>query len=236
MNKIKYAMVIVIIIGLLSSVCLGEERQKLTDLKDRLSYGLGYQFGENLKKQGVEINLDVYTAGFRDATAGKDRLITQEETQSVIRELQTKLAAGRQKDLKEKGERNLPAGKAFLEENKKQDGVKVLPSGLQYKVLEEGSGKKPGANDMVTVDYRGTLIDGVEFDSSLKRGRPATFKVSEVIKGWTEALQLMKTGARWQLFIPPELGYGEYGNAAIEPNSVLVFEVTLVSIGTAEKK
>ncbi len=236
MKYTSYLFTVVLGIGLLCSVCRAEEKPKLTDLKDRVSYSLGYTFGENLKKQGVEINLDVYTAGFRDATAGKERVLSQEEIQAVIYELQRRQAASRQKDLQEQGARNLAAGKAFLEENKKHDGMKVLPSGLQYKVLEEGSGKMPVGQDTVTVNYRGTLIDGTEFDSSLKRGQPATFRANEVIKGWTEALQLMKEGAKWQLFIPPELGYGEHGNAVIGPNSVLVFEVVLISVGTPEKK
>jgi FKBP-type peptidyl-prolyl cis-trans isomerase FklB len=138
--------------------------------------------------------------------------------------------AARQKKIKEIAERNLAAGKAFLEENKKKEGVKTLPSGLQYKVLAEGSGKIPKASDNVTVNYKGTLINGTEFDSSYKRGKPTTFQVDKVIRGWTEALQLMKEGSKWQLFIPLELGYGERGAEPVPPNSVLIFEVELISV------
>jgi FKBP-type peptidyl-prolyl cis-trans isomerase FklB len=138
--------------------------------------------------------------------------------------------AARQKEIKEIAERNLAAGKAFLEENKKKEGVKTLPSGLQYKVQTEGSGKTPKATDQVTVNYKGTLINGSEFDNSYKRGKPATFQVDKVIRGWTEALQLMKEGSKWQLFIPSELGYGERGAGPVPPNSVLIFEVGLISV------
>jgi FKBP-type peptidyl-prolyl cis-trans isomerase FklB len=127
-------------------------------------------------------------------------------------------------------EKNLSEGKAFLEENKKKEGVKTLSSGLQYKVLAEGFGKTPKAADNVTVNYKGTLINGAEFDNSYKRGQPATFKVNGVIKGWTEALQLMNEGSKWQLFIPPELGYGDRGAGPVPPNSTLIFEVELISV------
>lgn len=231
MNCAKYLFTGVFIIGLLVSVCGAEEKQKLNDRKDKESYSLGYQFGESLKNQGLEINFEIYAAAIRDALVGKKPLLSQEEIRVTIVELQKRVAAAKQKEKKDISEKNLAEGKAFLEENRKKEGVKVLPSGLQYKVLTEGSGKTPAATDTVTVHYRGTLINGTEFDSSWKRGKPATFKVTGVIKGWTEALQLMKEGAKWQLFIPPEMAYREGDNPRIGPNSLLIFEVELISVG-----
>ena len=157
--------------------------------------------------------------------------MSQEDIRAAITGLQQRLQAAREKEMKEMAAKNLDEGKKFLVENQKKGGIKTLPSGLQYKVLTEGSGKMPKAEDTVTVNYKGTLIDGTEFDSSYKRGQPATFQVKGVIKGWTEALQLMKQGAKWQLFIPPELAYGERGAGRdIGPNATLIFEVELISV------
>jgi FKBP-type peptidyl-prolyl cis-trans isomerase FklB len=157
--------------------------------------------------------------------------MSQEEIRATLTSLQQRLVAARQKELKEKAAKNTEEGKKFLAENQKKAGVKTLPSGLQYKVLTEGAGKTPKAEDTVTVNYKGTLIDGTEFDSSYKRGQPATFQVKGVIKGWTEALQLMKEGSKWHLFIPPELAYGERGAGRdIGPNATLIFEVELLTV------
>jgi len=227
----KYFLITLLSVAFLSSVCYADEKLDLKDQKDKESYSLGYQFGQNLKSQGVEINLDIYTSGIRDALGGKDSLMSQEEIRTTIEELQKRVMAARQKELKEKAEKNLSESKAFLEENKKKEGIKTLPSGLQYKILVEGSGKTPKSTDTVTVHYRGTLINGSEFDSSYKKGQPSTFQVKSVIRGWSEALQLMKGGSRWQLFIPPELAYGESaGGGQIPPNSTLIFEVELISV------
>ena len=227
----KHVLVTLLSIAFLFSVCHAQEKLELKDQKDKESYSLGYQFGQNLKFQGVDINLDVYTSGIRDALGGKEPKMSQEEIRATISELQKRVTAERQKELKEKGAKNLEESKKFLAENQKKEGVKILPSGLQYKVLTEGSGKIPKETDNVTVNYKGTLIDGTEFDSSYKRGQPASFQVNGVIKGWTEALQLMKEGAKWQLVIPPGLGYGERGaGSQIPPNSTLIFEVELISV------
>jgi FKBP-type peptidyl-prolyl cis-trans isomerase FklB len=156
--------------------------------------------------------------------------MTSEEIHATITSLQQRLMAAQQKALKEQAEKNLSESKAFLAENGKKEGIKTLPSGLQYKVLAESSGKMPKTDDTVTVHYRGTFIDGSEFDSSYKRGQPATFRVDGVIRGWTEALKLMKEGSKWQLFVPPELGYGERSMGPIPPNSTLIFEVELLTI------
>jgi FKBP-type peptidyl-prolyl cis-trans isomerase FklB len=160
--------------------------------------------------------------------------MSREEIRTTLTELQKRAVAARLSEQQEKAASNLAEGKAFLEENQKKEGVTALPSGLQYKVLKDGSGKLPKMTDTVTVHYRGTLIDGTEFDSSYSRNEPAAFRVGGVIRGWTEALQLMKEGSKWQLFIPPELGYGQRGSSAIGPNSTLIFEVELISVETTE--
>jgi FKBP-type peptidyl-prolyl cis-trans isomerase FklB len=227
----KHVLAIILSIGFLFSICYAGEKLELKNQKEKESYSLGYQFGQSVKAQGVDINLDIYASGIRDGMGGKESQMTAEEIRATITSLQQRLMAARQKELKEQAAKNLSESKAFLAENGKKEGVKTLPSGLGYKVLTEGSGKMPKAEDTVTVHYKGTLIDGKEFDSSYKRGQPATFKVKGVIKGWTEALQLMKEGSKWQLFIPPELGYGERGmGMQIPPNSALIFEVELISI------
>jgi FKBP-type peptidyl-prolyl cis-trans isomerase FklB len=227
----KYVFATILSVCLFFSICYGGEKLELKDQKDKESYSLGYQFGQNLKAQGMDISLEVYTTGIRDALSGKDSAMSQEEIRATISELQKRVMAALQKEFKEKAEKNLSESKVFLEGNKKKEGVKTLPSGLQYKVVAEGSGKTPKATDTVTVQYRGTLINGVEFDSSYKKGQPATFQVKGVIPGWTEALQLMKEGSKWQLFIPPELAYGEKGaGGQIPPNSALIFEVELISV------
>ena len=227
----RYIIVIILIIGFLFGVCLAQGILELKDQKDKESYSIGYQFGQSLKSQGVDINLDIYTSGIKDALGGKEPRMSQEDIRATITGLQQRVQAARQKELKEMGAKNLEEGKKFLAANQKKEGTKTLPSGLQYKVLTEGSGKMPKATDTVTVNYKGTLIDGAEFDSSYKRGQPASFQVNGVIKGWTEALQLMKEGSKWQLFIPPELAYGERGaGTQIAPNSTLIFEVELISV------
>ena len=226
----KHVFAVVLIVGLSFGLCFGAERPETKDQKDKESYSLGYQFGQSLKAQGVDINMDVYTSGIKDALAGTKPLLSQEEMNKTVLELQARVATARQKELKGKADKNLAEGKAFMEANKKKEGVKTLPSGLQYKVVKEGSGKTPKATDEVTVNYRGSFIDGTEFDSSYKKGTPLTFQVDKIIPGWKEALQLMKVGSTWQLFVPPELGYGERSVGPIPPNATLIFEVELVSI------
>jgi FKBP-type peptidyl-prolyl cis-trans isomerase FklB len=227
----RHLVITLLSIGFLFNICFAQEKLELKDQKDKESYSLGYQFGQSLKSQGIDINLDIYGSGIRDAFGGKEPQMSQEEIRATLTSLQQRLMAAQQKELKEKAAKNLEEGKKFLVENRKKEGIKTLPSGLQYKVLTEGSGKMPKAEDTVTVNYKGTLIDGTEFDSSYKRGQPATFQVKGVIKGWTEALQLMKEGSKWQLFIPPELAYGERGAGRdIGPNATLIFEVELLTV------
>jgi FKBP-type peptidyl-prolyl cis-trans isomerase FklB len=203
----------------------------LSDFNSRASYAVGMMTGERWKQQGIELNNDVYFRGLEDAQAGTNMLMTEQEVHAVLNQFQQMLFAKQQKMHAELGEKNKAEGEAFLATNKNNSGVVTLPDGLQYKILTNGSGEMPGPGDTVTVNYRGTFIDGKEFDSSARAGRHAQFRVGGgVIRGWTEALTHMKAGSKWQLFIPAELAYGEQGNRAIPPNATLIFEVELLSI------
>jgi FKBP-type peptidyl-prolyl cis-trans isomerase FklB len=203
----------------------------LKSQKDKVSYIIGMDIGNNLKKQSIDIDPNILAKGLKDALTSGKPLLTEKEIQETMAALQKEMMAKKE----EVGKQNKKDGEIFLAENKKKEGVKALPSGLQYKVIKAGSGKKPKSTDTVTVHYRGTLINGTEFDSSYKRGQTVSFQVSGVIPGWTEALQLMEEGAKWQLFIPSNLAYGERGaGGMIGPNATLVFDVELVSI--QEKK
>jgi FKBP-type peptidyl-prolyl cis-trans isomerase FklB len=203
----------------------------LATTKDKLSYALGMNFGENLHKQSVAVDTSIVVRGMKDGLAGGKTLMTEEEARTAITDLMAGLRKQHEEQMQKAGEGNKKEGDTFLAANKSKPGVVALPSGLQYKILQAGTGPKPVATDSVVCNYRGTLIDGKEFDSSYKRGQPATFPVGGVIKGWTEALQLMPVGSKWQLFIPSELAYGPRGAGAdIGPNATLIFEVELLSI------
>lgn len=212
----------------------------LTTTKDKFSYALGMQVGTglggNLRKQSVEFDPALVAQGMKDSLAGGKTRITIEEAQAVLQQVQTELRKKQQEKAQIAGAANKKEGDEFLAANKSKEGVVTLPSGLQYKILTAGTGPKPAATDSVICNYRGTLINGTEFDSSYKRNEPATFPVTGVIKGWTEALQLMPVGSKWQLFIPPDLAYGERGaSAEIGPNATLIFEVELMSIKPKEE-
>ncbi|MGB8834500.1 MAG: FKBP-type peptidyl-prolyl cis-trans isomerase, partial [Candidatus Sulfotelmatobacter sp.] len=199
--------------------------------KEKFSYSLGMKMGQNLHKQSVPVDPAILARGLRDGLAGGKTLLTDEEAQAAIMDVQNDMRKKQQEKMQEEGSVNKKEGDAFLAANKGKDGVVTLPSGLQYKIIKEGTGPKPTTNDTVMCNYKGTLIDGKEFDSSYKRGQPATFPVGGVIKGWTEALQLMPVGSKWQLFIPSDLAYGDRGAGAdIGPGSTLIFEVELMSI------
>ena len=204
--------------------------------KDKFSYSLGMKMGENLHKQSVPVDPAILARGLRDGLAGGKTLLTDEQAQAAISEVQNDVRKKQQEKMQEAGAANKKDGEAFLAVNKGKEGVVTLPSGLQYKILKEGTGPKPAATDTVVCNYRGTLVNGTEFDSSYKRGQPASFPVTGVIKGWTEALQLMPVGSKWQLFIPSDLAYGEPGRSGIEPNSTLIFEVELLSIEDKSKE
>ena len=199
--------------------------------KDKVSYALGMNMGTNLHRQSVDVDPAILMQGLKDGMAGNKPLLTDEEARAVLMQLQEEMRKKQAAQAQQAGQTNKTEGEAFLAANKTKEGVVTLPSGLQYKILKQGTGPKPSASDSVVCNYRGTLINGTEFDSSYKRGEPATFPVGQVIKGWTEALQLMPVGSKWQLFIPSGLAYGEHGAGAdIGPNSTLIFEVELLSI------
>jgi FKBP-type peptidyl-prolyl cis-trans isomerase FklB len=207
----------------------------LTTRKDKFSYALGMNIGTGyklgLEKQSVEFDANIIAQGVKDALSGAKTRMTEDEAKAVLTEVQTEINKQRQEKLKETAVKNKTEGDAFLAANKGKEGVVTLPSGLQYKILTAGIGPKPAPSDQVVCNYRGTLINGTEFDSSYKSGKPATFGVSQVIKGWTEALQLMPVGSKWQLFVPSDLAYGERGaGAQIGPDETLIFEVELLSI------
>jgi FKBP-type peptidyl-prolyl cis-trans isomerase FklB len=209
--------------------------------KEKFSYALGMMTGhrmtEGLTKQSVPFDPAILARGLKDGVAGGKTLLTDDEAQAAIAAMQKEKAQQTAEANKKAGAANKKEGEDFLAANKSKEGVVTLPSGLQYKILTEGKGPKPTANDSVVCNYRGTLINGTEFDSSYKRGQPATFPVGGVIKGWTEALQLMPVGSKWQLFIPPDLAYGERGAGAdIGPDSTLIFEVELMSIEDKSKE
>jgi FKBP-type peptidyl-prolyl cis-trans isomerase len=212
----------------------------LTTKKQKASYALGMNVGSGMRKQGISEAVDaaLVARGLRDALSGGKTVMTEDEMKAALQQLATEVRTAQEAKSHEAGAANRKEGEAFLAANKSKEGVKALPDGLQYKVLTEGNGPKPSASDTVTVNYRGTLVNGKEFDSSYKRGQPATFPVGGVIKGWTEALQLMPVGSKWQLFIPPDLAYGDNPRPGgdIGPGDTLIFEVELLSIGEQKKE
>jgi len=204
--------------------------------REKASYAIGLNIGKNLHRDSVDVDPNILARGIKDALAGSKPLLTDDEMREAMTALQSDVRTREEAKMEHAAVTNKKEGEAFLASNKTKPGVVALPSGLQYKVLKEGSGPKPSASDSVVCHYRGTLLDNTEFDSSYKRGQPATFPVGQVIKGWTEALQLMPVGSKWQLFIPSELAYGERGAGAdIGPNATLVFEVELLSIAGKSK-
>ncbi len=204
--------------------------------KEKASYALGMNIGSTFVRQSVEVDPNILIQGLKDEMAGGKTLMTEDEARATLTKLQGEMREKQMAKMKIEAEANKKEGDEFLAANKAKEGVVTLPSGLQYKIVSAGTGPKPTAKDTVVCNYRGTLINGKEFDSSYKRGQPATFPVSGVIKGWTEALQLMPVGSKWQLFVPADLAYGERGPAPeIGPNATLIFEVELLSIKKDEK-
>jgi FKBP-type peptidyl-prolyl cis-trans isomerase FklB len=204
--------------------------------KDKVSYAIGLNVGKGLHRESIEVDPNIILQGLKDGLGGGAAKMTDEQAQATIAELRNQVSAKMQAQMAQDAVTNKKNGDAFLAANKAKPGVVTLPSGLQYKILKEGTGPKPTIDDKVVCNYKGTLIDGKEFDSSYKRGEPATFPVRGVIKGWTEALQLMPVGSKWQLVLPPDLAYGERGAGAdIGPNESLVFEVELLSIAPKDQ-
>lgn len=218
------------VLFLAATVCAAQEPAFKTE-KEKVSYIIGTNIGRDLKKQGIEVDGDILLKGVNDAMAGAQPAITDQDARETMGVFRQEMAAKKQAETKKSAEENRKQEEAFLAENTKKEGVQTLPSGLQYKIVTEGTGEKPTLYDRVTVNYRGTLLDGTEFDSSYKRNQPATFAVNGVIRGWTEALQMMKTGSKWQLFVPAKLAYGEMGAGShIPPNAMLIFDVDLLSM------
>ncbi len=217
----------------LAPVVRADDTNVLSDQKSRVSYAIGLNIGHNFKAQDLDLNLDLVNRAMKDVQAGNPVLMNDEDVKQTLTAFQQEMRANQMKKRAEQTVKNKADGEAFLATNKNNPGVVTLPDGLQYLVVSNGTGATPTANDTVTVNYRGKLLDGTEFDSSYKRGEPATFPVGGVIHGWTEALQLMKVGSNWKLFIPSELAYGEQGNRSIAPNAVLIFDVELISIKPA---
>lgn len=200
---------------------------KLKTDKEKASYTIGMQIGQDFKSRGIEVDADALAAAIKDVLAGKEPRLTREQMMQAMQSLQSQQMA-KQAAI---AEENLKAGQKFMAENKKKKGVKTLSSGIQYQVIKEGSGPSPKASDSVVAHYRGTLIDGKVFDSSYDRNQPATFPLSNVIPGWQEVLPMMKVGSKWKVFIPSELAYGEHGaGGSIGPNETLIFDIELIDI------
>jgi len=226
----KSIFVAVAALFLLTGQAFGADETIFKSQKDKVSYTIGVFSGKNLKQQSVDVDPDIMLRGIKDALSGEKILMTDQEMQEVMVAFQKELTAKQAEIRKVVGEQNKKEGEAFLAENKKKEGVKTLTSGLQYKVIKEGTGKTPKATDAIVAHYRGTRLDGTEFDSSFKRNEPATFKLDNVIQGWREAVLMMKEGSKWQIFIPSNLAYGENGAGPIPPNAALIFEVELVRV------
>lgn len=204
---------------------------ELKTTKQKASYLIGRDVAMNLTQQGLDLDADVFAAAMKEVLSGKPAQLSQQEAQQVMMQLQQEMEQKMQAKAGKAGEENKRAGEAFLAENKNKEGIHTLPSGLQYQVLQEGTGKTPGRTDNVTTHYHGTLIDGTVFDSSYDRNQPATFPVNGVIAGWTQALQMMKEGSKWRLFIPSNLAYGAQGaGGVIGPNATLIFDVELIKV------
>jgi len=217
----------------LTPAAADEETTPLADENARINYAVGYQVGGDFKRQGLDLDLDIVVRGVADALAGTEPAMTEAEMREALQDVQQQVTAARQAKAEADAAEQRAAGQAFLDENKGKEGVQVTESGLQYKILESGTGRQPGPTDQVKVHYRGTRIDGTEFDSSYERGKPAEFRLDRVIKGWTEGLQLMKEGGKAQFFIPSELAYGERGRLG---NQTLIFDVELIEVGQSEQQ
>lgn len=229
MKKILF---IIICLAMMNGYCLGNDNKiELKDQNDKDSYSLGYQYGDILKKQDWKIDPDLFSKGVSDGFQGNVPVLKADEMKESFLSIRKRIVAGQQRKFQEESIKNQREGKFFLEQNCKKEGVKTLRSGLQYKILLNGVGKIPESTDSVTVHYRGTFIDGTEFDSSYTRGKAETVQMDSLIRGCGEALQMMKEGSKWQLFVPPELAYGKTGQGSrIPPNSTLIFEIELIRI------
>jgi FKBP-type peptidyl-prolyl cis-trans isomerase len=236
-SDVNLAAVSLCLVALCLSGCSAETKDEtatpvtLDTFEQKVSYALGQEYAANLERMGAKVEPDFVAWGLTDALKGEEAALPEDEARRVLTEFRQQLMARTNRDRSEQGARNREVGQKFLADNRNQPGVQTTASGLQYKILEEGTGSSPAASDRVKVHYRGTLINGTEFDSSYQRNTPATFGVSNLIKGWTEALQMMKVGSKWELYIPPDLAYGERGSGPqIGPYATLIFQVELLEI------
>ena len=216
-----------IVLAFVAAPALAQDIQ--TD-KGKLSYAVGWDIGEDIQRRGAEFDVETVIAAIRDSAAGKDPQVPMEEMGALLAELQQKVRQEQAEAFQKLADDNQKAADEFLEKNKSKNGIVVLPSGVQYRIIEEGEGSRPGMEDTVKVHYRGSKISGHEFDSSFARGIPEEFPVNTVLRGWQEVLPLMKTGATWQIFVPPELAFGARGNPPVGPNEALMFDLKLVEI------
>jgi len=224
--KIK---LVAVALGLVMSTAINAGDALKSDL-DKLSYSIGTDLGKNFKSQGIEVNPAVLADGIKDGMSGATLKLTDDQMKDVLTKFQKDLMEKRTAEFNKKAEENKVKGEAFLAKNKSKEGVVTLPSGLQYKIVKNGTGAKPGKDDNVTVEYKGTLMSGEVFDSTEKTGKPATFKLSQVIPGWTEALQLMPVGSTWEIYVPANLAYGQRSvGGPIGPNETLIFNIHLIS-------
>lgn len=228
--KIKLVAAVVMGLAMTTTFAATDTTVLTTDI-DKLSYSIGTDLGKNIKKQGIEINPSIMAKGIQDGMNGGTLLLTDQQMKDVLSKFQKDLMAKRTAEFDKKAEENKTLGEKFLSQNKTKDGVIALPSGLQYKIITKGTGAKPSKEDNVTVEYAGRLITGEVFDSTEKTGKPATFKLSQVIPGWTEALQLMPAGSTWEIYVPASLAYGSRNvGGLIGPNETLIFNVHLLSV------
>jgi FKBP-type peptidyl-prolyl cis-trans isomerase FklB len=227
----KMKWIALVVMGFGTTVAMAADVQALTTDKDKLSYSIGADLGKNFKVQGIDVTPDVLAKGMQDGINGGNLLMTEDQMKEALNKFQKDLMTKKNAEMNKKSEENKSKGEAYLKDNQAKPGVVVLPSGLQYKVIEAGTGTKPSKTDTVTVEYTGHLIDGTVFDSTDKTGKPATFQVSQVIPGWTEALQLMPSGSTWEVYIPSNLAYGPRSlGGPIGPNETLIFKIHLISV------
>ncbi|AHE66750.1 FKBP-type peptidyl-prolyl cis-trans isomerase N-terminal domain-containing protein [Legionella oakridgensis] len=228
----KLKLVAAAVMGLaMSTAMAATDASSLTTDTDKLSYSIGIDLGKNFKRQGIEINPQAMVQGLQDGISGNKQQLTEEQMKDVLTKFQRDLMTKRTAEYNKKAEDNKKKGEEFLEQNKSKEGVVTLPSGLQYKILKAGDGQKPVKEDTVTVEYTGRLINGEVFDSTEKNGKPASFKLSQVIPGWTEALQLMPAGSVWEVYVPSDLAYGSRSvGGPIGPNETLIFKIHLISV------
>jgi FKBP-type peptidyl-prolyl cis-trans isomerase FklB len=227
----KKLIVVALVLSILSSMVIAQKKETPKTKKEKISYSIGVNIGKNMKTQGIDLDQGLLTQGIKDGLNNSKTAMSDKDMEAAMTSFQQEMMGKMQAKQKVVGEKNVKEGEAFLAANKKKEGVVTLSSGLQYKILKSGDGPKPTKDQTVKCHYRGTLIDGTEFDSSYKRGEPTEFPIGQVIKGWTEALQLMPVGSKWQLFIPSDLAYGPEGRGqTIGPNATLIFDIELISI------